>query len=175
MLLILFFILVCWLFLYGFKQGFVRNVFTLLSKIPIVKRWASAFLARNREALEQLDLQIGELHSTRHGVFCFSLLMEYIARMVGVVEYWLILMVLSCDITYVDSLMIVAFSSLFSNIVFFIPMQLGSREGGMAMASNYIFIPSSFGLYTSLVTRVREFIWIVIGVVLMKIEKRKTV
>ena len=53
------------------------------------------------------------------------------------------------------------------------PMQLGAREGGMALATGGMSMPGSYGLYTSLVTRIREAIWIVIGVLLMKVANKK--
>ena len=59
--------------------------------------------------------------------------------------------------------------SLYANIFFFSPMQLGAREGGFALSASGLSIPSAFGVYTSLITRVRELIWIVIGVMLMKV------
>jgi hypothetical protein len=48
-------------------------------------------------------------------------------------------------------------------------MQLGAREGGFALAVGGLAIPGAFGVYTGLITRVRELIWIVIGVLLMKV------
>lgn len=70
------------------------------------------------------------------------------------------------------------FSSLYFNhgiyffvcqLFFFSPMQLGAREGGFALAVGGLAIPGAFGVYTGLITRVRELIWIVIGVLLMKV------
>ena len=61
------------------------------------------------------------------------------------------------------------FTSLFANLFFFSPMQLGAREGGFALAVGGLAIPGAFGVYTGLITRVRELIWIVIGVLLMKV------
>jgi hypothetical protein len=48
-------------------------------------------------------------------------------------------------------------------------MQLGAREGGFALSASGLSIPSAFGVYTSLITRVRELVWIIIGVMLMKV------
>ena len=47
-------------------------------------------------------------------------------------------------------------------------MQLGAREGGFALAVSGLSLSGAFGVYTSLITRVRELIWIAIGVILMK-------
>ena len=66
-----------------------------------------------------------------------------------------------------------AFSSLFSNLMFFSPMQLGAREGGLALAVGSLSIPGAFGVYTGLITRVRELIWISIGMFLMKVGNKK--
>ena len=62
-----------------------------------------------------------------------------------------------------------AFTSLFANIFFFSPMQLGVREGGFAISVDRLSIPGAYGLYTGLLTRVRELVWIIIGVALMKV------
>ena len=48
------------------------------------------------------------------------------------------------------------------------------------MSASGLSIPSAFGVYTGLITRVRELVWIVIGVMLMKVgngsnEKKKEI
>ena len=54
-------------------------------------------------------------------------------------------------------------------------MQLGAREGGFALAAGGLAIPGAFGVYTALITRIRELVWIVIGVMLMKIGNGKNI
>jgi uncharacterized membrane protein YbhN (UPF0104 family) len=168
------FIIVCSLFSRGFKYGFVVKVFSLLKKIPIVKKWAVSFESQNIEKLKEVDEQIAQLRESRKTPFWGSLSLEYLARFISCIEYWLILRVMMPSVTYFDCVFIMAFSSLFSNILFFSPMQLGSREGGLAIASVGLSIPSSFGLFTALVTRLRELFWIVIGIVLMKVKRWKS-
>jgi hypothetical protein len=82
---------------------------------------------------------------------------------------YFILNVMTDDVSFIACILIMAFTSLFANIFFFSPMQLGAREGGFALSVSGLSIPSAFGVYTSLITRVRELIWIIIGVMLMKI------
>ena len=84
-------------------------------------------------------------------------------------EVWFILNILTSDVSFLACILIMAFTSLFANLFFFSPMQLGAREGGFALATGGLAIPSAFGIYTGLITRVRELIWIVIGVLLMKV------
>jgi hypothetical protein len=64
-----------------------------------------------------------------------------------------------------------AFSSLFSNLIFFMPMQAGGYEGGMALAVGGLKLPGAYGLYTALLARVRQLVWTVIGILLIKTGK----
>lgn len=167
------FVSVCILFARGFRNGFVVRVFGLLNRLPLVRRWSSAFLGAHSAQLRLIDSQICELHRTRRAPFWGSLLLEYSARIVGCIEYQILLGLMIPQITFVDSIIIMAFSSFFSNLIFFLPMQLGSREGGLAMASAGIAIPGSYGLTTALMTRLREMFWIIAGIAVMKIGNRR--
>ena len=91
------------------------------------------------------------------------------ARIIGCLEVYFILNILTTDVRFPACILIMAFTSLFANLFFFSPMQLGAREGGFALAVGGLAIPGAFGVYTGLITRVRELIWIVIGVLLMKV------
>lgn len=167
------FLLVCWLFSRGFRHGFVVKVFGLLGRLPLVRRWAVPFLDSHSEQLQRIDGQIRHLHGEGHGKpFWGSLLLEYSARVLGCVEYWILLRLLVPDATFLDSFVISAFSSCFSNMLFIMPMQLGAREGGLALAAASISLPGSVGLSVSLMTRIREFVWIVIGVGIMKLGNK---
>lgn len=163
------FVLALGLFARGFRFGFVVKVFGILERLPLVRKWAAGFLEKNRKTLLQIDQEIGSLHGSSRLKFWGSFVLEYLARMLSCVEYWVLIGLLMPEITYLDSVLIMAFSSFFSNLLFFMPMQIGGREGGLAMASAGLSIPAEFGLYTSLASRVREFVWVVIGIGLMKI------
>ena len=93
---------------------------------------------------------------------------EYIARVLTSVEIFFILKILTPEVNFIDCVLIMSFTSLFANLFFFSPMQLGAREGGFALAVSGLSFSGAFGVYTSLITRVRELIWIAIGVILMK-------
>ena len=52
-------------------------------------------------------------------------------------------------------------------------MQLGGRVGGFALAVGGLSLSGAYGVYAALITRVREMVWIVIGLALMKVGNRK--
>ena len=141
----------------------------LLQYIPFIKGWAKRFSENKRETLERVDSLIAELHKQRKSTFYASLSLEFMARILGCLEVYFILNILTTDVSFPACILIMAFTSLFANLFFFSPMQLGAREGGFALAVGGLAIPGAFGVYTGLITRVRELIWIVIGVLLMKV------
>ena len=156
-------------FMKGYRNGMAVRTLKLLGHLPFVRKWARRFLTEKREILERVDNQIAELHKQRKSTFYASLGLEFSARIVGCLEVWFILNILTSDVSFLACILIMAFTSLFANLFFFSPMQLGAREGGFALATGGLAIPSAFGIYTGLITRVRELIWIVIGVLLMKV------
>ncbi|MBR5716953.1 MAG: flippase-like domain-containing protein [Bacteroidales bacterium] len=105
------------------------------------------------------------------GRFIRALLLELSSRLVNVIEYWLVMQALGYpSFGYFEALLVVAFSSLLANILFFSPMQVGTREGGILLALQYLLsghlLPVALTL--SFATRIREFFWIAVGLAIMK-------
>ena len=105
------------------------------------------------------------------GRFIRALLFELASRLVNVVEYWLVMQALGYPgFGYSEALLVVAFSSLLSNVLFFSPLQVGTREGGILLALQYLLsgqlLPVALTL--SFATRIREFCWIAVGLAIMK-------
>lgn len=162
-------LLAIYFFMKGYKNGMALRTLSLLTHLPFVKGWATRFKENKRDVLEQIDAQIAQLHQQRKATFYTSFALEFLSRIVGCLEIYFILNILTDDVSFPACILIMAFSSLFSNLFFFSPMQLGAREGGLALAVGGLAIPGAFGVYTGLITRVRELIWIVLGVSLMKV------
>ena len=62
-----------------------------------------------------------------------------------------------------------AFMSLFANLIGFLPLQLGVQEGGFVLSIAAMGLAPAVGIFVSIICRVREIIWIAIGVGLMKL------
>ena len=164
-------LLVIYFFMRGYRNGLVIKVFRFLEHIPYVNRWSCRFYECNAEALQRVDTQIAALHAQRKRTFYLSLGLELLARIVSSLEIYVLMRILTPDVTLIDSILIMAFSSLFSNLLFFMPMQIGAREGGIALVSDRLHLTAGYGLFTGLLCRLRELCWIVVGLILIKIKK----
>lgn len=116
------------------------------------------------------------------GAFLRALIFELLSRLLNVVEYWLIMRALGYyAFDYTSALFVVAFSSLFANLLFFAPLQMGTREGGIFFALQLLapyFITGtiegslfSVAVLLSFATRLREIVWIAIGLLMMSISR----
>lgn len=65
----------------------------------------SRFAELHKEKLETIDSQIALLHQQRKSTFYSALGLEYTARIVGCLEVWLILNVLTTDVSFVGCIL----------------------------------------------------------------------
>ncbi len=157
-----------------YKKGLLMVTFNWLAKWPFIKGRARKFIDKRSSNLIEIDRHISELFSLRSGTFYASLFFEFIARVVGCFEIYFIGVALGSGISVLDAFIISAGSSLFANMIFFSPMQLGAREGGFVLALQSIGLAgaASAGIFISLVTRIRELVWIFIGLALVKLKTK---
>ncbi len=166
-------VVVVFIFHLCYKRGVIVKLFKPLLHVPLAKRWARKFYANHAEDMQKVDDNIAYLHSQPRA-FYSSLLFEYVARVINALEYYFILLSLGVSLTFWDALLVLAFSSLVGNILFFLPMQLGAREGGLSLIVKILGLSApGLGVITSLYTRVRELVWIFIGVGLVKVGNKR--
>lgn len=158
-------------FMCGYRNGLALRALGFLGRWPLIGRRIRTFKEHNLDTVHRVDSQIAELHAQRKRTFYLSLSLEFVARVVGCVEVMCIVWMLDehSSITFFDCILMQAFMSLFANLMFFIPLEMGTREGGFAMISGILRMPAAVGVLTGLVTRVRELFWIAIGLLLMKV------
>ncbi len=162
-----------WWFYRVYQKGVAISLMRSLSKLPLVGGKIALFAQREQVMLTDIDSHIKNLYGERRSKFYSSLAWEFFARVVGCAEIYFIAVALGLDMTYIEALVVSSGSSLFANLVFFFPMQLGTREGGMAMAMISVGYAASVGVFIGLVTRIRELAWIAIGLIMMLWGKTK--
>jgi uncharacterized membrane protein YbhN (UPF0104 family) len=154
-------------FINVYKKGFTVSTFRLLEKVPFIKTRAREFALKNAENLYEVDEQIRVLYAERRNVFYASLFYEFLARTIGCLEIFFTAHAIGMEMSLSQSLIVSSGSSLFANLIFFFPMQLGTREGGLALALRSVGLPAAQGIFIGIVLRIREIVWIIIGLALV--------
>lgn len=166
-------ILAIWIFLSGYKKGLAVRSMNLLGRIPGVRNWAKKYITENKEQLENIDKQIAALHNQDKKTFISIVLIELACRICSALEIFFILLVLFPSVNYLNCILIISFTTLFANLLFFMPLQLGGREGGFLMSVSGLGLTTSAGIFVALIVRIRELIWTAIGLLFIKISKTK--
>ena len=168
-----------YLFSKGYRNGLVKYVLGVISRIPGLKKWTLRFWARHSEAITNIDQQIVALYGQDTRAFYRSLVLEYLSRVVQSSEVMFMLLLFGIDcggglggltLTFLHSILIVSFTTLFANLIGFLPMQLGVQEGGFVLSIAALGLSAALGIFVSIICRVREIIWIAIGMALMKLK-----
>lgn len=157
-----------WFFMAGYRKGLANRVLSIAKHIPLLKKWARPFVESHKEQLDTIDSQISALHAQNPKTFVTAVLLELTCRIVSSLEIYFILLVLMPEVSFIQCILILAFTSLFANLLFFIPLQLVGREGGFLMSITAFGISSSNAIFVALLVRIRELIWTALGLVLIK-------
>ena len=178
-IIVVFCLIAFYLFSRGYRNGLVIYVLGIIGKIPGLRGWSRRFRGRHAEALRNIDAQIAALHGQDKRAFYSSLLLEYFSRVVQSLEVMFMLLLFDIDcgggmagltLTFLHAILIVAFTTLFANLIGFLPMQLGVQEGGFVLSIAALGLSAALGIFVSIICRVREIIWIIVGILLMKIK-----
>lgn len=161
-----------WFFIKGYRKGMAVRIMNMVRHIPGLKKWACGFVCRHGEQLSKIDSQIAALHKQNKRSFIAAVSLELICRVVSALEIMFILLVVMPEVSFVRCILILAFTSLFANLLFFMPLQLGGREGGFLMSAAGLSISAGAGIFVALIVRIRELIWTAIGLLMIKFEKR---
>ncbi|MBR4388307.1 MAG: flippase-like domain-containing protein [Prevotella sp.] len=172
-------VLAFYFFSKGYRNGLVVKAIRWIGKIPGLKKWSKRFQEKHGDSLSKIDEQIAALHKQDKRAFYSSLLLEYVSRIVQSTEVLFMLLLFGIDcgggfggimLTFLHSILIVAFTTFFANLIGFLPMQLGVQEGGFVLSIAALGLSAALGIFVSVICRVREIIWILIGLILMKIN-----
>ena len=178
-IIVVFCLVAFYIFSRGYRHGLVVYTLGIIGKIPGLRGWSRRFRGRHAEALRNIDAQISALYGQDRKAFYTSLVLEFLSRVLQSSEVMFMLLLFGIDcgggwggltLTYMHSILIVSFTTLFANLIGFLPMQLGVQEGGFVLSIAALGLSAALGIFVSIICRVREIIWIIVGILLMKIK-----
>ena len=124
-------VLAFYFFSKGYRNGLVVKAIRWIGKIPGLKKWSKRFQEKHGDSLSKIDEQIAALHKQDKRAFYSSLVLEYVSRIVQSTEVLFMLLLFGVDcgggfsgimLTFLHSILIVAFTTFFANLIGFLPM-----------------------------------------------------
>jgi hypothetical protein len=150
------------LFILMFRHGFVVRALNALHHIPVLRRLAPR-LERFRPTLEHVDAQLAILTDDERQQLVLAVSFEILGRCIAMVEFYLVGWIEGLHFSYPQAFLIGAISQLTIILLIFVPLELGSREGGLRIGYTLLHLSPALGVYAGVITRIREFTWIGIG------------
>ncbi len=148
------------------RSGVLERLLNWMGRVPLLRRLA-ARLEPKRTMLVELDHQITEFYHRQPRRFVQAILLEYLSRCIFMVEIVLIVASLGYRLSYLSAFAIGGLEGLAGNLLFVVPFEIGAREGAYYLLFNLFGLDPQLGLYTSIVSRVRDFAWIAAGLLLI--------
>jgi uncharacterized protein (TIRG00374 family) len=148
---------------YGLRVGLFTTLYGALD------RWnmTPSFLERWRSQLRQLDQTIVGFARRYPSQLLLSWSLHFAGWMLGALEVLAIFYAIGVPVGIAEALAIEALASVIKAMAFFIPGSLGVQDGGNVLLLALFGYPSSLGLTFSLVRRLRELLWIGLGLVVL--------
>lgn len=161
---------ICFAFFNIKNSGIIFPILSFLSKIFFLKKPISSLLEKKGSQIDSIDSGYVSFRKETSR-FTKAVLCEYFSRLLESLEYFLIFRHLGTPISLLGGLLIFSMASLIGNLLFMVPMQAGAREGGMAIAVEWLGIDPAIGMMGGLLYRMRYIICVLVGVILILINK----
>ncbi len=156
------------------RHGLLESGLDLGLRLPLMRRFARRFEGR-RELLADIDRQVAAFYRESPGRFAGALALEYASFALYMCEYWLICYGVGMRVTYAQAFLIGGLSSLALNALFLIPFDIGSKEGVFYLLFRLAALDPRTGVFTAIVSRARDVVWIAAGLVLLGLVRHQRV
>jgi hypothetical protein len=153
------------------REGVIERLFDIGARIPLLSRFVLRLEPR-RGALVEVDRQLIAFHRSSPGRYYGALATEYAARVFSMLEFFIIARAIGNPVSFGSAFLIGGFSSLVVNLFFFMPLNVGSKEGGLYLVFAAIGLPARLGVVAAVISRFRELTWIAIGLIMVLTTRR---
>jgi Lysylphosphatidylglycerol synthase TM region len=158
--------LLAWFLLSRHRDGIFEGGVALLGGVPLLRRVA-ARLERQRPMLQELDHELTAIHRQGRWHFAGALAVELTGRLLSTLEYGLIMYSFGLGFDVVRGFVVAGLSSIVSNAMFFVPYEMGAKEGGVFLVFSGLGLDPALGTSAALLTRVREVVWMALGLLVL--------
>ncbi len=143
------------------RDGIFERGVALLGRVRPLRRVA-AKLAAKRDVLQELDVELTAIHKSP-GQYRQAMAMELCGRVLSTLEYAIIFYGLGLGFDVMRAFVLANLATLITNLLFFMPFEMGSKEGGAFVVFHWLGLPAELGTSAALLSRVRELAWMALG------------
>ena len=126
------------------------------------RRWAAG-LVKSLAGIEAVEDKINAFARAHRARYAASIALSALRWALGTAEMWLALYLLGYPVSLAEALVLEGLLQLARSVSFFIPANLGTQDGALALAAAAITGVAAAGLGAALLRRVREVIFIALG------------
>ena len=126
------------------------------------KRWAAS-LVKSLAAIEAVEDKVNAFARAHRARYVASIVLAMLRWTLGAAEMWLAMYLLGHPVSVAEAVVLEGLLQLARSVSFFIPANLGTQDGAVALAATAITGVAAAGLGAALLRRVREVIFIALG------------
>jgi uncharacterized protein (TIRG00374 family) len=139
----------------------------------ILRHLGAGSRGHHEELLHRVDARLGRLYQERRVRVLVSALLHTLGWAVGGLEIYVVLTLAGVPVSPATALVVEAAGSAVRFATFMVPGSLGALEGGNVALFAAFGLPGAAGLSFSLVRRLREATWAVIGLLALAAFKAR--
>ncbi|MGE5175565.1 MAG: lysylphosphatidylglycerol synthase domain-containing protein [Hyphomicrobiales bacterium] len=159
------------LFLF-WRRGFVVPAWNGLGRSPRVR----SFLARLRlspDSIAGTHAAAVAIARERPGRLALAVGIDLLGRAAATLEFWLIFIGVGSAQPLWMAFLLGGLSTLLLTLLFFLPYEVGAREGGLYLLFQFLGLDPSLAVFSVIVIRLREIVWIGAGLALAALPARR--
>jgi len=126
------------------------------------KAWARA-IAKSLAAIEAVEDKVNAFTRAHPARYWLSIVVATLRWSLGTAEMWLALHLLGYPVSVAEAFVLEGLLQLARTVSFFIPANLGTQDGAIALAAAALTGVAAAGLGAALLRRVREIVFLVLG------------
>ena len=134
--------------------------------------WGSLSTDKSRKFLE-LDNQIKRFYTADPARFLLSILFNFLGWLTGILEVYCVAKILNMPFGLAEAWLFEALIQVLRIVTFFIPASIGAQEGGIVLIFSQFGFPNPVSLTFAVLRRLREIVWMGLGLLLWSFVEDK--
>ncbi len=146
--------------------GLHYGIFQKVHDVGEIFKWWGKDSREKKLKFLALDGDIKAFYSANRSRFFLSSFFNFLGWFAGTIEVYLIFWMLDRPVSWTEAWLLEALIQVLRIVTFFIPSSIGAQEGGIVLIFQQFGFSNSVALTFAIIRRIREMMWIAVGLLL---------